>query len=200
MHVVAQDVAADARMVYVDRDPIVRAHAARLLDGAPRGPYGVRGGGCPRLRLGPRRAGGHRHARSEPPGGPQPQRRPALLSRRPGSVRHRRASAERPGARFPPGVVPRHGGHRRRGHRPCGAGVRGFRHPGAGPPQGGGGALPRRPGDRPARPGGAAPLGRRRVGRGQQDHCGRVGRRGVLLRRDGPQAVSPSDLTGGPPA
>jgi hypothetical protein len=36
-HEVAQAVAADARVVYVDNDPIVRAHAAALLAGSPEG-------------------------------------------------------------------------------------------------------------------------------------------------------------------
>ncbi|MET8944994.1 SAM-dependent methyltransferase [Streptomyces sp. NPDC004542] len=37
LHQVAQSVAADARVVYVDNDPIVLAHAAALLRGTPEG-------------------------------------------------------------------------------------------------------------------------------------------------------------------
>ncbi|MFG2029719.1 SAM-dependent methyltransferase [Streptomyces sp. NPDC048825] len=37
LHEIAQEVAADARVVYVDRDPVVRAQAARLLSGVPEG-------------------------------------------------------------------------------------------------------------------------------------------------------------------
>ncbi|WP_328770176.1 SAM-dependent methyltransferase [Streptomyces sp. NBC_00286] len=37
LHEIAQQVAPDSRVVYVDRDPVVRAQSARLLNGTPQG-------------------------------------------------------------------------------------------------------------------------------------------------------------------
>ena len=51
-HQVAQSVAPESRIVYVDNDPLVLAHARALLTSSPEGAYRLRGRGHGRTRQG----------------------------------------------------------------------------------------------------------------------------------------------------
>ena len=94
-HEVAQSVAPDSRIVYVDNDPLVLAHARALLTSRPEGATGVPRRGPARRRRDPR-AGG-RHPRPHPAGRRHAAGHPALHPRPgPGPADHGPAGQRHP--------------------------------------------------------------------------------------------------------
>lgn len=188
LHEIAQQVAPDSRVVYVDRDPVVRAQSARLLNGTPQGrtAYVEADAADPTTLLA------------------SPALTATLDLTRPIALSLNAVLHFFPDARDPYALVTHlttalaPGSHLVLSHVTADFDPEGIARaiqvyasaadPSASPHEARGRTLPGRPGPHPARCGPTPPLEHRRPGRVQQSNRRHLGRRGVVLRRDGPQA------------